>query len=182
MSSKAMQARVMTLESNDPQSFIVILINFDCSSKLCFEEKSNSVICDKFFKRSPIDFFRCSHCFRGQMSFHAIPAKSAENFITWAKTQRKSENQGCFKVSEKVSNINTRKWVFWKSKNVTHHFQIFIYKFSPKSKSSCNQRQKESIAKSWVCKRVIWSSLEEVLGARCTQARARHTQAGAWRT
>jgi len=52
MSSKSMQARVMTLQSNDPQSFIVILINFDCSSKLCFEEKSNSAIDDKIFKKS----------------------------------------------------------------------------------------------------------------------------------
>jgi len=52
MSSKAMQTRVMPLQSNDPQSFIVILINFDCSSKLCFEEKSNSAIGDKIFKKS----------------------------------------------------------------------------------------------------------------------------------
>ena len=46
-----MQARVMPLQSNDFEGFIVMLINFDCSSKLCFEEKSNNVIGDKFFKR-----------------------------------------------------------------------------------------------------------------------------------
>ena len=46
-----MQAGVVPLQSNDSQSFIVILINFDCSSKLCFEEKSNSVISDKIFKK-----------------------------------------------------------------------------------------------------------------------------------
>jgi hypothetical protein len=82
MSSKAMQARVRPLQSNDSESFIVILINFDCSSKLCFEEKSNSVIGDKIFKKSRqlissgavmVSVAKCS-C-------HAIPAKSAENFI-----------------------------------------------------------------------------------------------------
>jgi len=52
MSSKAMQARVSPLQSNDLQSSIVILINFDCSSKLCFEEKSNSTIGDKILKKS----------------------------------------------------------------------------------------------------------------------------------
>jgi len=28
------------------------------------------------------------------------------------KFQRKSENQGCFKVNEKVSNMTIEKWVF----------------------------------------------------------------------
>ena len=51
MSSEAMQARVMPLQSKDSESFIVILINFDSSSKLCFEEKSNNVIGDKIFKK-----------------------------------------------------------------------------------------------------------------------------------
>ena len=47
-----MQARVSPLQSNDLQSSIVILINFDRSSKLCFEEKSNSTIGDKILKKS----------------------------------------------------------------------------------------------------------------------------------
>ena len=51
MSNKAMQARVMLLQSNDSQIFIILLIKFDCSSKLCFEEKSNNAIGDKIFKR-----------------------------------------------------------------------------------------------------------------------------------
>ena len=51
MSYKAMQARVGPLQSYDSESFIVMWIEFDSSSKLCFEEKSNSVICDKIFKK-----------------------------------------------------------------------------------------------------------------------------------
>jgi len=46
-----MQARVMLLQSNDPRSFNILLIKFDYSSKICFEEKSNSAIGDKIFKR-----------------------------------------------------------------------------------------------------------------------------------
>ena len=38
-----MQARMRPLHSYDSESFIVMWIDFDCSSKLCFEEKSNSV-------------------------------------------------------------------------------------------------------------------------------------------
>ena len=41
----------MLLQSNGPHSFIILLINFDYSSKLCFEEKSNSAIGDKIFKK-----------------------------------------------------------------------------------------------------------------------------------
>ena len=58
MSSKDMQARVMPIQSNDSESFIIILVKFDCSSKLYFEEKSNSVIGDKFFKRVDILFLQ----------------------------------------------------------------------------------------------------------------------------
>ena len=46
-----MQARVRPLQSYDSESLIVMLIDFDCSSKLCFEEKSNNVIYDKIFKK-----------------------------------------------------------------------------------------------------------------------------------
>jgi len=62
-----MQARVMLLQSNDLHLSIILLIKIDGSSKLYFEEKSNSAIGDKIFKKgSTIDFFRCSHGFHGQ--------------------------------------------------------------------------------------------------------------------
>jgi len=51
MPSKAIQARVMLVQSNDPQSSIILLRKIDSSSKLCFEEKSNSAIGDKIFKK-----------------------------------------------------------------------------------------------------------------------------------
>jgi len=51
MSNKAMQARVSPLQSYDSEIFIIMWTNFDYSSKLCFEEKSNNVICDKIFKK-----------------------------------------------------------------------------------------------------------------------------------
>lgn len=38
------------------------------------------------------------------------------------KFQRESENQCCFKVSEKVSKHNIKKMGFLKKKNLTHDF------------------------------------------------------------
>ncbi len=43
MTNKAMKARGRPLQSYDSEVFIVMLIDYDCSSKLCFEEKSNNV-------------------------------------------------------------------------------------------------------------------------------------------
>jgi len=58
---------MMLFQSNDPQLSIILLTKIDGSSKLCFEEKYNSAIGDKIFKKgSTIDFFRCSHVFHGQ--------------------------------------------------------------------------------------------------------------------
>jgi len=51
MSNKDMQARVRPLQSYDSESFIVMRTNFDSSSKLYFEEKSNNVLCDNIFKK-----------------------------------------------------------------------------------------------------------------------------------
>ena len=38
-----MQTRGRPLQSFDSNIFMVMFIDYDCSSKLCFEEKSNSV-------------------------------------------------------------------------------------------------------------------------------------------
>lgn len=108
-----MQARVMLLQSNDPQSFIIILIDFDCSSKLCFEEKSNSAIGEKNFKRGlqlissgavMVSVARCS--------IMQSPQKVSKISSFEPKIQRKSENQGYIKVSEKGAKQDIRKWVF----------------------------------------------------------------------
>ena len=108
-----MQARVRPLQSNDSESFIVILINFDCSSKLSFEEKSNSVIGDKIFKRdrqliSPgavmVSVAKCPV----MQSLQKVSKISSFE----PKFQRKSENQGYIKISEKVLNRTLEKWVF----------------------------------------------------------------------
>jgi len=48
---KAMQARGRPLHSFGLESFIVRWIDFDSSSKLCFEEKSNKVLYDKIFQK-----------------------------------------------------------------------------------------------------------------------------------
>ena len=112
-----MQARGMFLQSNDPQSFNIMMIDFDYSSKLCFEEKSNSVICDKMFKKSRklipsgavmIPVTRCSD----MQSLQKVSNISLFD----PKFQRKSENQGYIKISEKVLNRTLEKWVFLKSK------------------------------------------------------------------
>lgn len=47
-----MQTRGRPLHSYGSESFIVMWIDFDSSSKLSFEEKSNSVIYDKIFQKS----------------------------------------------------------------------------------------------------------------------------------
>ena len=84
-----MQARGRPLQSYDLKNFIVMLTDYDCSSKLCFEEKSNSVLFVKILKKkSPVDSFRCSQGFQGQMPYHATPTKSAENFIILAKNSK----------------------------------------------------------------------------------------------
>jgi len=88
MSNKAMQARVRPLQGYDSESFIVMLIDFDSSSKFCFEETSNSVIGDKNFKKVVSWFLQVQLGFCGQMLCHAIPTKSAENFIIWAKISK----------------------------------------------------------------------------------------------
>ena len=51
MSNKAMQVRGRSLQSHDLKIFIVMLIGYDYSSKLCFEEKSNSVSFVIIFKK-----------------------------------------------------------------------------------------------------------------------------------
>jgi len=48
---KSMQARGRPLHNYGSESFIVRWIDFDSSSKLCFEEKSNKVIYDKIFQK-----------------------------------------------------------------------------------------------------------------------------------
>jgi len=82
MPSKAMQARVMLLQSNDPQLSIILLIKIDGSSKLCFEEKSNSAIGDKIFKKSrQLISSGAVMVSVAKVLCHAIPAKSVKNFI-----------------------------------------------------------------------------------------------------
>jgi len=88
MSSKAMQARVRPLQSYDSESFIVMWTNFNCSSKLYFEENLNRSLVKKNSKNLSVDFFRCRHGFYGQISCCAIPAKSAKNFIISAKISK----------------------------------------------------------------------------------------------
>ena len=115
MSSKAMQARVRPLQSNDSESLIIILINFDCSSKLCFEEKSNSVIGDKIFPKSRqlifsdavmVSVAKCPVI----LSLQRVPKISSFE----PKFQRESENQCVLKSVKKVQNKTLEKWVFVK--------------------------------------------------------------------
>jgi len=68
-----------------------MLTYYDYSSKLRFQEKSNSVsfvIIFKKKKKSPVDFFRCSHGFLGQMPCRAMPTKVPKNFIILAKNSK----------------------------------------------------------------------------------------------
>lgn len=82
MPSKAMQARVMLLQSNDPQSSIILSTKIDGSSKLCFEEKSNSAIGDKVFKKGrQLISLGVVTVSMAKVLCHAIPTKSVENFI-----------------------------------------------------------------------------------------------------
>lgn len=59
-----------------------MMIDFDCSSKLCFEVKSNSVICDKMFKKGQqLIYLGAVMVSVAKVLYHAIPAKSVKNFI-----------------------------------------------------------------------------------------------------
>ena len=104
---------------NDLESFTVILINFDYSSKLCFEEKSNSFIGDKIFKKKKSCQLISSDA--GMVSVAKCPVMQSLQRVPKISSfelnfQRKSENQGCFKSVKKCQNITLEKWVFEKSK------------------------------------------------------------------
>ena len=110
-----MQGRVMFLQSNDPQSFIIILINFDYSSKLCFEEKSNSAIGDKIFKRG-LQLISSGAVMVSVAKFYVRKSPQSMSKISSfePKIQRKSENHGYIKISEKGAKHDIRKVGFLK--------------------------------------------------------------------
>ena len=102
MSSKAMQARVMLLQSNGPHISIILLIKIDGSSKLCFEEKLNSAIDDKIFEKSlqsistgevMVSMAKCSV----MQSLQKVSKISSFE----PKIQRESENQCVLKSMKK---------------------------------------------------------------------------------
>ena len=72
-----MHARVMLLKSNDPQLSIILLTKIEGSSQLCFEEKSNSAIGDKIFKKGrQFISFDVAMVSMAKVICHAIPTKS----------------------------------------------------------------------------------------------------------
>ena len=97
MSSKAMQARGMLLQSNDQQISIILLIKFDGSSKLCFEEKSNSAIGDKIFKKG-WQLISSGAVMVSVAKFSIMQSlqKSVENFIVWAHNSEKKWKSGLY--------------------------------------------------------------------------------------
>ena len=71
----------MLLQSNDPQLSFILLTKIDGSSKLYFEEKSNSAIGDKIFKKgSIIDFFGYNHGFCGQSALSCNSYEKCRKF------------------------------------------------------------------------------------------------------
>ena len=112
-----MQARVRPLHSYGSESFIIMQIDFDSSLKLCFEEKSNSVIYDKIFKKSRqlifsdavmVSVAKCPI----MQSLQRVPKISSFEL----KFQRESENHCVLKSVKKCQNTTLEKWVFEEAK------------------------------------------------------------------
>jgi len=106
---------MMLLQRNAPQISFILLTKFDGSSKLCFEEKSNSAIGDKIFKNGRqliyssavmVSVAKCS-IMKSQQKVSKISSFEP-------KFQRKSENQGYIKVSEKSVQQDIKKVGFLK--------------------------------------------------------------------
>ena len=108
-----MQARVRPLHSYGSESFIVRWIDFNSSSKLCFEEKSNSVIYDKIFQKirylifSNVVMVSMAKCPIVQSLQRVLKIPSFE-----PKFLRESENQCVLKSVKKVQNTTLERWVF----------------------------------------------------------------------
>ena len=61
----------------------------------------------KFSKKSPVDFFRCSHGFHGQMPSHIVPAKKWGKFHYLSQNFKEKWKSGCFKVNEKTQTLES---------------------------------------------------------------------------
>jgi len=89
----------------DHESFIVKCKDFDSSSKLCFEEKSNKVIYDKIFQKIASRLFQMQSWFPWPNAQSHSPRKEMPKIsLVEPKCQRKSKNQGVLKSMKKVQN------------------------------------------------------------------------------
>lgn len=98
MSSKAMQARNMPLHNYGSESFIVKCKDFESSSKICFEEKSNKLIYEKNFQKIARRIFQMQSWIPWLDAQSHSPRKEIPKIsLVEPKCQRKSENQGILK-------------------------------------------------------------------------------------
>ena len=148
----------MLLQSNDPQSFTIILIDFKIFKKIRQLISSGAVM---------VSVARCS--------VMQSPQKVSKISSFEPKIQRKSENQGYIKVNEKGAKQDIRKWVFWKSKFKS--WPPSLYKqVSIINPSHCAIKElREALQGRGVWNHAIWSRLRRFQGVRRIQAGAWHT-------